>query len=359
MKALALLPTLLLAACGTPTYQGAPSANFDGTRFFNPDRPQTNTFGTFLKWRLGLGEHTSTRATWPIYAAPRGTGEGGFAPKPAARVEGNRLVVTAIGHASFLLQTQGLNVLLDPVMAERASPVSFAGPKRITPPGLRLEDLPPIDAILISHNHYDHLCLETLEKLVKAYNPTLVVPLNNAPTILATVPTARVIEKDWGQSVALSPALKVTLEPMQHWSARTNADRRKALWAAMVLQTPGGDIYWVGDSGYGLGDKAGVWFAEAGQKYPNLRLAILPIGAYEPRWFMQYSHMNPAEAVSAFQKTKARYAIGHHFGVFQLTDEPWQQPVDDLAQALKAAKIPPQTFQALWPGQVWDVPTTP
>jgi L-ascorbate metabolism protein UlaG (beta-lactamase superfamily) len=255
-----------------------------------------------------------------------------------------------------LLQTQGLNILLDPVWEERASPVTWAGPRRITPPGIQWEDLPPIDAVLVSHNHYEHLCVRTLARLVARDNPTILVPLNNAGLILADAPTARVIEKDWGQSLALSPTVTVTLEPMQHWGARTPFDRRKALWAAMALQTPGGTIYWAGDSGYGLGDKAGVWFAEAGQKYPNLRLALLPIGAYEPRWFMRYAHMNPGEAVSAFQKLGAAYGIGHHFGVFQLTDEPWQQPVDDLALALQAAKISATTFRPLWPGEVWDVP---
>ncbi len=356
MKLPAMLLTLLLTACGTPTYQGPISANFDGERFLNPGRPMTNTFGSFLKWRFGLGEQSSQRAVWPTYAAPRGSGAGGFA-KPAARVEGNKLVVTAIGHASFLLQTQGMNILLDPVFADRASPVSFAGPKRITPPGVAFADLPPIDVVLVSHNHYDHLCIETLRQLVQAHNPQIIVPLNNAPTILAAVPTARVTEKDWGQSVALNDAVKVTLEPMQHWGARTPFDRRKALWAAMALQIKnGGTVYWVGDSGYGLGANAGVWFAEAGVKYPDIRLAILPIGAYEPRWFMQYSHMNPTEAVSAFQKTKAAYGIGHHFGVFQLTDEAWQQPTGDLQVALGAAKIPATTFRALWAGQVWDVP---
>lgn len=356
MKAPALmLCSLLLAACGTPTYQGPKSDHFDGTRFFNPDRPMVNSFGTFLKWQLGLGEQATERAIWPTYAAPRGASEEGFT-KPAARVTGNRLVVTAIGHASFLVQTQGLNILLDPVWEERASPVTWAGPKRITPPGIAWADLPPIDAVLISHNHYDHLCVTTLTKLVARDNPLIVTPLNNAPIILRSVPKARVVEKDWSETFALSTTVKVTLEPMQHWGARTPFDRRKALWAAMVLQTPGGNMYWVGDSGYGLGDKAGVWFAEAGKKYPNLRLAILPIGAYEPRWFMRYAHMNPAEAVSAFQKTGAAYAIGHHFGTFQLTDEPWQQPVDDLAVALKEAKISDSTFRALWPGQAWEIP---
>jgi L-ascorbate metabolism protein UlaG (beta-lactamase superfamily) len=352
MKARALMLPLLLAACGTPTYQGPESNHFDGERFFNPERPQTNTFGTFLKWRFGLGEHTSQRAVWPTYAAPRGTGAGGFA-KPAARVEGAKLVVTAIGHASFLLQTQGLNILLDPVYEDRASPVQFAGPKRITPPGIPFNDLPKIDAVLISHNHYDHLSTPTLKKLVARDNPLIVAPLNNEHFMPQG---ARIISKDWGETVEFSPAVKVTLEPMQHWSARTPWDRRKALWAAMTIQTPGGDVYWVGDTGYGLGDKAGVWFAEAAAKYPNIRLAILPIGAYEPRWFMQYSHMNPTEAVSAFRHTKAKYAIGHHFGVFQLTDEPWQQPVDDLAVALEAAKVPATTFRALWAGEAWEVP---
>jgi L-ascorbate metabolism protein UlaG (beta-lactamase superfamily) len=355
MQALTLMLTaLLLTACGAPTYQGPKSDHFDGERFFNPERPQTNSFGTFLKWQFGLGEQVSQRATWPTYAAPRGAAEGGFA-KPAARIEGTKLVVTAIGHASFLLQTQGLNILLDPVFEDRASPVQFAGPKRITPPGIPWADLPKIDAVLVSHNHYEHLSTATLAKLVARDNPLIVAPLNNESFMPKG---ARLMSKDWGETVELSPAVKVTLEPMQHWSARTPWDRRKALWAAMTIQTPAGDVYWVGDSGYGLGENAGTWFAEAGAKYPNIRLAILPIGAYEPRWFMQYSHMNPTEAVAAFQKTGATYGIGHHFGVFQLTDEAWQQPIDDLHVALEAAKISPTSFRALWAGEAWEIPLT-
>jgi L-ascorbate metabolism protein UlaG (beta-lactamase superfamily) len=346
---------VMLVACGTPTHQAAPSYNFDGERFFNPDRPQTNTFGTFLKWRFGIGEATPPRAEWPTGAPLRGTGPQGYA-QPAQRVEGEKLVVTAIGHASFLVQTQGLNILLDPVFAERASPVPFAGPKRITPAAIQWDDLPPIDAILVSHNHYDHYCVATLSRLVARDNPLIILPLNNAAPLKRVAAQARLVEKDWGQTVELSPNLKVTLEPMQHWSARTPWDRRKALWAAMVLQTPAGNIYWVGDSGYGLGDNAGRWFAEAGAKYPNIRLALLPIGAYEPRWFMQYSHMNPTEAVAAFQHTGAQYAVGHHFGVFPLTDEAWDQPVRDLTSALKAANVPATTFRALLPGEVWDIP---
>jgi L-ascorbate metabolism protein UlaG (beta-lactamase superfamily) len=365
MKISPLVLAFLLTACGNHYYSGPPSHNFDGKRFFNPERPMTNTFGSFLRWRMGLGApHSSAdsspevpRATWPTYAAPRGAAEGGFA-KPATRVEGTKLVVTSIGHASFLVQTQGLNILLDPVMAERASPVGFAGPKRITPPGVKWEDLPRIDLILVSHNHYEHLCLPTLEKLVARDNPQLVVPLGNDTIITKAIPAAKVVAKDWGESVDISPQLKVSLEPMQHWSARGLNDRRMALWAAMVLQTPGGNIYWVGDSGYGEAN-GGAWFTEAGQKYPNLRLAILPIGAYEPRWFMNYGHMNPTESVKAFQQSQAAYAIGHHFGVFQLTNEGWQQPVDDLTQALAAANVSPAYFRPLWPGEVWEIPELP
>lgn len=357
-RAYLFLGLVMLAGC-SPYYQGPPSDHFDGERFFNPSRPMTNSFGTFLRWKMGLHPAgTPPRAEWPTSAPPRGTGPGGLAV-PAARVMGNQLVVTSIGHASFLVQTQGLNILLDPVFAERASPVSWAGPKRITPPGIAWEKLPPIDLVLVSHNHYEHLCLPTLQNLVARDNPTILTPLGNEKIIHSRIPNAKVITKDWSESLTFSPSLTVTLEPMQHWSARGLADRRKALWAAMVLQTPGGSIYWAGDTGYGLADKAGVWFAEAGAKYPNLRLSILPIGAYEPRWFMQYAHMNPEEAVKAFAKTGAAYGIGHHFGVFHLTDEPWLQPTEHLAHALQTHNVPATRFRPLWPGEVWNIPARP
>lgn len=353
LRRLSCLFPFLLAACGNPYYQGPITDHFNGKTFYNPGRPQTNGFTDFLRWQFGFGPADALpRASWPTQVPP-------VTPPavPAARVSGTALTVTAVGHATYLLQTQNLNILTDPVWSDRASPVSWAGPKRVTPPGIAMESLPPINLILISHNHYDHLDIPTLKALVAKHNPLIITPLGNDTIIHRHIPTARITTLDWQQHVLITPTLTVHALPMQHWSARSMNDRRAALWAAFVLKAPQGSVYFVGDSGYGEGEHAGTWFREASQQFGGFRLAILPIGAYEPRWFMRYSHMNPAEAVAAKHDSQSRYAIGHHFGTFQLTNEGHEAPTAALAAALAAAKIPPEDFRALLPGQVWHIPT--
>ena len=194
-----------------------------------------------------------------------------------------------MGHATLLIQTAGMNILLDPVWSERVSPVTFAGPKRVNDPGIAFDKLPPIDVVLLSHNHYDHLDLPTLSRLAAAHPLRVVTPLGNDTILRAHIPGIRADAFDWGDRVALSPQLAVTLAPMRHWSARQVFDRNKALWAAFVIETPAGRIYHVADSGYGEGHH----FRTARDTYGPFRLAILPIGAYEPRWFMNDQHMNP------------------------------------------------------------------
>lgn len=350
MRFLALAAALLLAACtGNDYYQGPPSDHFDGTRFFNPDRPRPHGFGGFLRWRLGFGSGPA-RAQWPLQIP--------FAASPtvpAERVQGNALVVTAVGHATFLIQTQGLNILTDPVLSNNAGPTTWLGPVRVTQPGLTVGQLPPIDIIWVSHNHYDHLDLPTLAQLVARKQktpPRILTPLGNDTIINRAIPAAKAEAYDWGDTVSIAPGITAILEPMQHWSARGLFDRQRALWAALVLQTPSGNIYFVGDSGYGKG----TWFREHGLRYGGFRLGLFPIGAYEPRWFMEYSHMNPAEAVASMKDSSSSYAIGHHWGTFQLTDEEREQPLTDLATALAETNTPPHRFRALLPGEAWQVP---
>jgi L-ascorbate metabolism protein UlaG (beta-lactamase superfamily) len=323
-------------------YQGPASDHFDGRTFFNPDGTPPRQFADLLRWQFGGG-----RVSWP---------NGWPSPfpqaKPERRVEGSSLRLTMVGHATMLIQTAGLNILIDPVWSERVSPLSFAGPKRVNPPGIAFSDLPPIDLVLVSHNHYDHLDTATLGRLRQVHDPLVVTPLGNDAIIKAAVPGMRVEARDWGEGVALGDATRIHLEPAHHWSARGLGDRLMALWAAFVIETPAGSIYYAGDTGF----HGGRNYRAAAQKYGSFRLALLPVGAYEPRWFMEPQHQNPAEAVQGFRLCNAAFAGGCHWGTFQLTNEGIDEPREALFAELDAQGVPRERFRPLLPGEVWDVP---
>ena len=317
-----------------PYYQGPVTDHFDGARFQNPGPWRDKALGEFLRWQFGGG-----RADWPdSYPSP-------FADTPPERVSGLR--VTLIGHASVLIQVAGLNVLIDPVWAKRASPSALVGPKRVNPPGVAFEALPPIDAVLITHNHYDHLDLKTVARLWKRDEPRILAPLGNDAIIQGFDERVAVETLDWGQSAALSDAVTVHMTPAIHWSARRMNDRRMALWCAYVLTTPAGVIHHVGDSGYG----DGAIFRAVREAFGPPRLALLPIGAYEPRWFMEPFHMNPADAVRAHLEVGARHSIATHHSYFRLADDGFDSPAKLLADARAAAGIPPEDFRVLDVGE--------
>lgn len=310
--------TFLLGGCGH-SYQGLVSNHFDGQRFFNPGKPLNKSFGAFLSWRM-----TAERGYWPEYS------ELLTYDQPPERVYGDLLRVSWVGHATVLIQTQGLNILTDPVWGERASPVTWYGPRRVHPPGIAFQDLPPIDVVLVSHNHYDHLNLTTLARLVQRHQPRIIVPLGNDGLFAGHDPAITAEAFDWGAKVLLSKDVAVHLEPMHHWSARGIFDHNKALWAAFVITTPGGNIYFVGDSGYGKGD----YFRAAKEKFRKFRLAILPIGDYEPRWFMAYGHMAPEECALAFEDLGSPFVLPMHHSTFPLADTGYAQPLADLRRAI-------------------------
>jgi L-ascorbate metabolism protein UlaG (beta-lactamase superfamily) len=315
------------------------SDHFNGTHFFDPDGAPPKTLRDLWKWRRSGG-----RQQWPDWAPSP------YADTPPPRVtDGIRF--SFVGHASWLIQTGGLNILVDPVWSERASPFSFLGPKRVNDPGIAFDALPPIDWVLVSHGHYDHLDISTLSRLAKRFSPRVITPLGNDRTMKARDSRIRAEAFDWHDRVELGAGIAATLVPTRHWSARGLFDRNKCLWASFVLETSVGKVYVVCDSGYGTGKH----FRSVRDNHGPLRAAILPIGAYEPRWFMQDQHMNPSDAVKALADCGADLALAHHHGTFQLTDEAISAPETELYRALDDAQMPREKFRVLKPGQVVEL----
>jgi N-acyl-phosphatidylethanolamine-hydrolysing phospholipase D len=250
----------------------------------------------------------------------------------------DKSTLTWIGHASFLLQLEGLNILTDPVFYERASPVSFMGPKRAVKLPFELEALPSIDVVLISHNHYDHLDLESLKKLAKRPNNKTVflVPLGNA-ALLQSEGVKNVQEYDWWDRTQLKD-VSFTLTPTQHWSARGVFDQNECLWGGWFIKGSKESIFFAGDTGYSKD------FQDIAEKLGPVDWAMIPIGAYEPRWFMKKNHINPDEAVQIHKDLHAKKSIAIHWGTFRLSDEPLYAPADDLKKSLEENKISPEDF---------------
>ncbi|MBW1991632.1 MAG: MBL fold metallo-hydrolase [Deltaproteobacteria bacterium] len=249
--------------------------------------------------------------------------------------------VTWIGHSTFLLQVAGLNILTDPIFSQRASPLGLVGPKRRVPPGLSLEELPPVHATVISHNHYDHLDRRTVVRL--GHSVQFFVPLGLASWFHRNG-LFRVQELDWWQTASFG-AVRLHCVPAQHFSMRTLFDRNRTLWCGWVLETPAGRIYFTGDTGYC------PHFKEIGNRLGPMRLSLIHIGGYQPRWFMRPMHANPEEAVRIHQDVGSRHSIGMHWGTFKLTEEPLGEPPLYLQEALKQAKIPETQFVVLQIGE--------
>jgi L-ascorbate metabolism protein UlaG (beta-lactamase superfamily) len=301
------------------------SDHFDGTRFVNPSGTAGQPFSQVPRM---LSER---RSRWPrqveiVVQTPPPRGDAAA-------------VVTFIGHSTFLIQTPAGNLLTDPMFSDRAGPFGLLGPRRVRQPAVRFDELPPIGTVLLSHNHYDHCDLPTLRKLARRFDPVVVTPLGNA-RLVRSAGIRRIEELDWWEQATIG-ALTTTLTPAQHFSARTPFDRNRALWAGFVVRFDDHRIYYAGDTAY-----AG-FFRDVRQRLGPIDLALLPIGAYEPRWFMHVVHMNPAEAVQAHIDLGAPETIGMHFGTFQLTAEGIDDPIRDLQEALRTNGIPGSRFRAL------------
>ncbi len=319
-------------------YSGPLAENFDGQRFLLPGKPFHENRESVLKWIL-----TRKKTPWPQKVdQPPPT-------MPVASVGADRVDVTFVNHATLLLQTHGLNILTDPIWSDRVGPFSFVGPKRIVQPGIQYQDLPPIHVLLISHNHYDHIDIETVKRLSRDHRPRILVPLGDGDW-MRRAGVERVEEMDWWQTVALQEGITTTYTPAQHWSARGLFDRCRSLWGSFAITLRGETFYFAGDTGYGPHFKA------IAARFPRIRSSFMPIGAYEPRWFMRYQHTDPEEAVLAHRDLQAAHSIGIHFGCFQLTDEAWDAPARELKIALEKHSVRPEDFSVPEPGQVFSYP---
>jgi len=309
-----LIVTLGWLASASP-YRGPVSDHFDGKRFRNQRSTPHNDFRDAAKWAT----HRQ-RGFWRRYHdEPAG-------PAPPPRVDGDQLRVTFINHTTVLLQTHGVNILTDPIWSNRCGPVSWFGPRRVRPPGVRFQDLPQIHVVLLSHNHYDHCDLPSLRRLDRTYRPKLIAPLGNKRFLDRRNITV-FEELDWWESASVSPEVAVTAVPARHFSGRGLFDRDRSLWSGFVVKTPSGSICFAADTGFG------DHFAEIRARMGEPRLALIPIGAFRPEWFMSRVHMSPEQALEAHTQLGARTTVATHFGTFQLADDAETEAAERIARA--------------------------
>lgn len=331
-----LVAALLFAASTSAMPQ---PADHHGERFRNNySRPSHGMSWAFLRflWELQTGD-------WEVPDVARETPDLAF-------LHGNRSdpSLTWLGHASFLLQIDGHNILTDPVLTERASPLSFAGPARVHAPGIAIDQLPRIDVVVISHDHYDHLDLPTLERLRERNDPLLVAPLRLGAW-LRERGFARVVELDWWQHQDLE-RLRIHAVPVQHFSGRTAFDRNRRLWAGYVIEAGGRRVLFSGDTGYSRD------FADIGERFAPIDLALIPIGAYDPRDFMGPVHVDPEQAVRIHRDVGAVRSVGMHWGTFRLTTEPMDEPPRRLRAAVAEAGLAADAFTTVPLGKVLRAP---
>jgi L-ascorbate metabolism protein UlaG (beta-lactamase superfamily) len=288
-------------------------------RFQNLDTLTPKGLFDVFKWKI-----KATPAPWPNRV------ENTFIPTLPSQIAANEVYATFINHSTVLLQLDALNILTDPIFSDVAGPM--IGPRRVRAPGIAFEELPKIDVVLLSHNHYDHLDAPSIRDLWKRDHPLFIVPLKNGK-LLRSLGIDRIVELDWWQEHRLTTQQSFILTPAKHWSRRGLLDYCKALWGGFVIKSPDLQIFFAGDTAYGS------HFKMIQERYGAMNLSLLPIGAYEPRWFMKEFHMNPEEAVQAHVDLESNLSMAIHFGTFRLTDEGINDPVKHLQESLAARNL--------------------
>ncbi|WP_409478770.1 MBL fold metallo-hydrolase [Pseudobdellovibrio sp. HCB154] len=324
LLSLSCLLVVTIAACAMKSKYPI-TDHFDGKKFYHAGLESDHSLWSVFKWAVSRPD-----LNFPEWL------ENKFKPQLPQKLEEKKVAATFINHSTFLLQTKNFNFLTDPIWSKRTSPVSFLGPKRFRDPGMKIEELPPIHFVVLSHNHYDHFDLQTIKDLHQKFKPVFIMALGNSK-LIADIKDIQVVELDWWQSHTVpnnGSKAKITLVPAQHWSARGLTDQREALWGGYVIESDSAKIYFAGDTGYNEGI-----FTTIADTFKEPDLALLPIGAYEPRWFMKNNHINPEESVQIHLTLKPKISVAMHYGAFRLSDEDFGQPEKDLATAKKNSRV--------------------
>lgn len=317
-----------------PSYKGPESDHFNGKTFRNLDGIKARGLKDILKWAL-----TEDPGPWDKILK----GDAVVGSLPGSTLADGSLNVTFVNHATFLIQMDGMNILTDPIWSKRASPFQWIGPKRMRPPGIKFEELPEIHTVLISHNHYDHLDINTVKKLDQKFSPLFITPLGVSKYLQKNGIT-NTVELDWWEKNSIAKDLSVSAVPAQHFSGRGLSDRDKTLWCGYVVETDYANIYFAGDTGYD------GFFKEIGRQFDPIEVALIPIGAYRPRWFMEPIHVDPEQAVQIHKDVRAKTSIGMHFGTFPLADDGMDEPVRDLAKARNKFGLKDEEFVTIAEG---------
>ncbi len=320
-------------------YQGPISNHFNGTKFINPSRRPA-------KGLKEVSEYGRTRKPdkWQKVVDPE------YKSRTIPAPPSDDIQYTFINHSTFLIQIAGLNILTDPIWSERCSPFQWAGPRRMRPPGITFENLPQIDLVLISHNHYDHLDKHTIKRLAKKYNPTFIAPLG-LTSILKKYGCKKVHELDWWEATAFRQ-LKIKATPANHFSSRGTFDRDKTLWAGFIISYDERKIYYTGDSGYS------DVFTEIGAKEGPFDLSFIPIGAYLPKWFMSPIHISPDQSIQVHQDVQSRFSVAMHFGTFPLADDNPERSKQELIDYREEAGLSDSDFMIPLEGSTYILHTS-
>lgn len=319
---LTIIVGYLLSAKG---YSGVQSDHFDGKKFINKTGIPANGLAQVFKY-ITTREPEPWKRNYETFVRDI----------PLEKPDDNQVMITFVNHSTFILRYDDMTILTDPVWSKRCSPVQFAGPARFRPPGVKYEDIPPIDLVVISHNHYDHLDKITIQNLIRDHNPKFIVPLG-LDHLLRKWGAKNITALDWWGSSKIN-GISIKSVPANHFTSRGTFDRDQTLWCGYVIQQKGHKIYFAGDTGYG------EIFKEIGNREGSIDVSLIPIGAYLPRWFMSPIHVSPQESVMIHKDVNSKQSIGMHFGTFALADDGPDRPIIDLAKERKEQQVDDDSF---------------